>query len=180
MSIKEAAAREAVLKTLLDAVKTEYDAARATTQTLLEEAAEESGTQQVIATLPDGPEVATVSLGSNSVEAKVTDLEQFTAWVITNYGTEIERRFVTQVRDSFTRLLLKQMSTTGTTEWADPTTGAIHDEVPGVELVQTCTRTHSVHFKKGGRDRVMEAWREGRLTAVMLPQLIAGTEENAT
>lgn len=178
MSIKEAAAREAVLKTLLDTVKAEYDKARAETQTLLETASEESGTQQVIASLPGVPDIATISLTGGAVEAKVTDVEKYTAWVIKNYGTEIERRFVTEVRASFTKLLLKQLTASGNVEWVDPDTGAI-DEVPGVELVENTVRTHSVRFKADGRERVMTAWRDRILDDVILPQLLGGAEESA-
>ncbi|WP_371793890.1 hypothetical protein OIE91_11540 [Streptomyces albidoflavus] len=178
-SIKEAAAREAVLKTLLDTVRADYETARAETQELLEQISEETGTQQVVAALPDGPDIATVSLSGSGAEAKVTDREKFTAWVIQNYGTEIERRFVTEVREAFTKLLLKQMTAAGSTEWSDPETGVIHDEVPGVELVQGRSRTHSVRFKKDGRERVMQAWRDGHLAGALLPQLGAGTEDGA-
>lgn len=179
MGIKEAAAREAVLKTLLDTVKAEYETARTRTQALLEEAAEESGTKQITAALPDGPDIATVSLSADTPEAKIADLGKFTDWAIANYPTEIDRRFVTEVRDSFRKLVLKQLTATGTTEWADPATGAIHDEIPGVELVRPVTRTHRVTFKTGGRDQVMAAWREGRLADSLTPQIVNTTSPAA-
>lgn len=176
MNLRESAAREAVLKTLLDAVKTEYDAARAETQELLDAAAQESGTRQVGVALPDGPDIATVSLSSGEAAAKVIDEDAFTAWVIANFATEVERRFVTTVRKAFADRLMKEMTATGSTEWADPETGVIHD-VPGVAIAPSRARTHSVRFKKEGRDQVMQAWREGRLTGVVLPELTAGGAE---
>jgi hypothetical protein len=176
VNLRESAAREAVLKTLLDAVKAEYDAARAETQELLDAAAQETGTRQVAIALPDGPDIATVSLSSGEAAAKVVDEDAFTAWVIANYATEVERKFVTTVRKAFADRLLKEMTAAGGTEWADPETGVIHD-VPGVAIAPSRARTHSVRFKKEGRNQVMQAWREGRLTGVVLPELTAGGAE---
>lgn len=176
MNLKEAATREAALKTLLDTVKAAYDDARKETRAALESAGQESGIRQVAVGLPGGPDVATVSLSAGSAEARVVDEEAFTAWVIANYGSEIERKFVTVVRLAFVDRLLKEMTAAGGTEWADPETGVIH-EVPGVAFAATKARTHSVRFKKDGRDKVMQAWREGRLTAAVLPELTAGGVE---
>lgn len=180
MSLKEAAAREAVLKTLLDAVKAEYDAARAETQTLLDAAAEETGTRQVAVTLPDGRDIATVSLSPGSAEAKVIDVDAFTTWAIKNCPSEIDRKFVgviTTVRPAFVKKLLAEMTAAQTTDWVDTTTGVVHEEVPGVAIAPARARTHSVRFKEEGRDKVMAAWREGRLTGVVLPELTAGGAE---
>ncbi|MFD5814356.1 hypothetical protein [Streptomyces sp. NPDC127038] len=176
MNLKEAAMREAALKTLLDTVKGAYDAARKDTRTALEAAAEESGARQVAAALPDGPDIATVSLSSGEAAAKVTDEEAFTAWVIAHYGTEVERRFVTEVRAAFRDKVLGALTAAGSTDWADPDTGVIH-EVPGVAIAPSRARTHSLRFKKDGRDQVMQAWRDGRLAAVALPELTAGGAE---
>lgn len=168
MSLKEAAAREAVLKTLLDAVKTEYDTARTETQDLLDAAAQETGTRQVAVALPDGPDIATVSLSSGEATAKVIDEDEFTKWVIANYGSEVTRRLVTEVQPAFTKKLLAEMTASGSPEWADPENGVIH-EVPGIAIAPSRARTHSVRFKKDGRDKVMQFWREGRLGAAALP-----------
>lgn len=176
MSLKEAAAREAYLKTLLDVVDAAYKEARAETQTLLDTAAQETGARQVAASLPDGPDIATVSLSAGSAEARVTDPDAFKAWVVAHYGTEVERRFVTEVRAAFQKKLLEQMTATGSTEWADPDTGVIH-EVPGVAIAPARARGHRLNFKDGGRDQVMRAWREGRLATVALPELTAGGAE---
>lgn len=176
MSLKEAAAREAYLKTLLDVVNDAYKEARNETQRELDKAAEETGARQVAVTLPNGPDIATVSLSSGKVAAKVVDEDEFTAWVVANFGTEVERRFVTTVRKAFTDRLLKEMTATGSTEWADPETGVIH-EVPGIAIAPARARTHSVRFKSDGRDKVMQAWRDGRLVGVALPELTAGGAE---
>ena len=176
MNLKEAAMREAALKTLLDTVKDAYDAARKDTRAALESSAEESGVRQAAAALPDGPDIATVSLSSGSAEARVIDAEAFKAWVIEHYGTEVERRFVTEVRAAFQEKVLGALTAAGGVEWADPETGVIH-EVPGVAIAPARARTHSLRFKTGGKDRVMQAWREGRLAAVALPELTAGGAE---
>jgi hypothetical protein len=181
MSLKEAAAREAYLKTLLDVVNDAYKEARAETQNLLDTAAEESGTRQVAVTLPGGPDrpgadIATVSLSAGEGAAKVTDPEKFKAWVLEHYGSEIKREFVTTVQPAFEKKLLAELTAAGGTEWADPENGVIHD-VPGVEIAPSRARTHSVRFKTDGRDQVMTAWREGRLATVALPQLTAGGAE---
>lgn len=176
MSLKEAAAREAYLKTLLDVVNDAYKEARTETQELLDQAAEETGARQVAVTLPGGPDIATVSLASGEAAAKVVDEDAFTAWVIANYATEVERKFVTTVRKAFADRLLKEMTATGSVEWADAETGVIH-EVPGIAITPSRARTHSVRFKKEGRDQVMQAWRDGHLTGVALPELTAGGAE---
>lgn len=176
MSLKEAAAREAYLKTLLDVVNDAYKEARTETQNLLDTAAEETGTRQVAVTLPGGPDIATVSLSAGEGAAKVTDPEKFKAWVLDNFDSEIKREFVTSVQPAFEKKLLAELTAAGGTEWADPETGVIH-EVPGVEIAPSRARTHAVRFKKDGRDQVMTAWREGRLATVALPQLTAGGAE---
>jgi len=176
MSLKDAAAREAYLKTLLDVVGDAYKAARAETRLALEAADQESGTRNAAVALPGGPDIATVSLSAGEAAAKVIDEEAFTAWVIAHYGTEVERRFITEVRAAFRDKVLGALTAAGGIEWADPETGVIH-EVPGVAIAPARARTHSLRFKKDGRDQVMTAWREGRLAAVALPELTAGGAE---
>lgn len=176
MNLKEAAMREAALKTLLDTVKDAYDAARKETRAALETAAEENGVRQMAAALPGGPDIATVSLSSGEAAAKVVDDEAFTAWVREHYASEIERRFVTEVREAFRTKVLGALTAAGSLEWADPDSGVIH-EVPGVAIAPSRARTHSLRFKTGGKDQVMQAWREGRLAAVALPELTTGDAE---
>lgn len=176
MSLREAAAREAYLKTLLDAVDEAYKAARADVQSLLDTAAEETGTRQVAVTIPDGPEVATVSLTSGETAAKVIDPDAFKAWVIEHFGSEIKREFVTSVQPAFQKKLLAEMTAAGSAEWVDTGTGVVH-EVPGVAIAPSRARGHRVLFKKTGRADVMAAWREGRLAGVALPELTAGGAE---
>jgi hypothetical protein len=175
MSLKDAATREAVLKTLFDAVKQEYDAARAETQTLLDAAAEEAGTRQVAVKIPGGPDIATVSLSAGEAVAKVIDVDLFTKWVVANYGSEVTRRLVTEVQPAFVKKLLDEVTAIGTGEWADA--NGVLQEVPGVTMAPARARTHSVRFKKDGREHVAQAWREGRLPTV-LPALTPAAIES--
>lgn len=178
MSLKDAAAREAYLKTLLDAVDGAYKQTRAEVQQLLDAAAEETGTRQIAALLPDGKQIATVSISSGSAEAKVIDDEAFKAWVLENFASEIERRFVTTVRPAFVKKLLAELTAANGTEWADPETGVIHT-VPGVAIAPARARGHRVLFGKTGKADVMGAWRDGLLAEVALPELTAGEPDTS-
>jgi hypothetical protein len=178
VSLKDAAAREAYLKTLLDAVDDAYKATRTEVQELLDAAARETGMQKLGVSLPDGTQVATVSLSRGSAEAKVTDQDAFTAWVRAEFPSEVERQFVTTVRAAFTARVLKELTAAGGTEWADPATGVIHD-VPGVQIAPSRARGHSVRFGETGKANVMQAWRDGLLAGVALPELTAGDDDAA-
>lgn len=173
-ALKEAAEREVVLSTLLDEVKTAYNAARAETQKLLDEAKASMGVHQIKPTLPDGTELATVSHRAGSAEARVTDDEAFLQWVIKTVPSEVDRRFVTEVRPAFAKMILDALTAAGVTDWADAE-GEIHS-VPGVKIVPSRTKTHSVRFAKDGQERIMRAWRERTLPARILPALAAGEE----
>lgn len=179
MSLKDAAAREAYLKTLFDAVGDAYKAARNETQELLDKAALETGTRQVSAKLPDGRDIATVSITAGSAEAKVIDEAAFTAWVREEYPSEVERKFVTTVRSQFAKKILAVLTAAGGTEWPDPETGVIHD-VPGVQIAPARARGHSVRFGETGKADVMAAWREGLLAGVALPELTPSNAEEAS
>jgi hypothetical protein len=178
MSLKDAAAQEAYLKTLLDVIDVTYKAKRQEVQQLLDAAAKESGTEKIAASLPDGTKIATISLTRGSAEAKVVDEAAFKVWVLENYATEIERRFVTEVRGSFLNKLLGAMTAANSAQWVDPETGVIHD-VPGVAIKPARSRGHSVRMTGNGPADVMAAWRSGVLTGVALPQLAAADPEPA-
>lgn len=174
MSLKDEAAQEVYLKALLEVVEVAYKAKRARVQELLNEASRESGTDRVAATLPDGTtKIATVSLTRGSAEASVVDEAAFKAWVMEHYDSEIERRFVAEVRAAFRAKLLAQMTAANAPEWADPETGVIHT-VPGVAIRPARARNHSVRMTANGPADVMDAWRSGALASVALPQLVSG------
>jgi hypothetical protein len=176
MSLKDAAAREAVLRTLYDAIGEELKAARAEVQAGLDSAQQDTGVRQITATLPDGTVVAKVNLSDPKPEAIVIDEDKFTAWVRDHHPQNIVRRFITEVRPAFTTALLAEMTAAGVAQWCDRETGEVH-EVPGVEIRATRSRTHSVRFEKSGRADVAEAWRSGRLGEVV-PQLALPSGES--
>ncbi|KOG53162.1 hypothetical protein ADK76_29070 [Streptomyces griseoflavus] len=169
MNVKEAVAREVILRALLDVIGPAYQQARAEAQHLLDAAEKDHGTRQVAAALPDGRQIAVVSLTGGTAEAKVTDERAFTRWVAEGFPTEIERRFVTTVRPAFAERILNDLTATGRTSWADPQTGVLH-EVPGIRIAPSRARTHSVRFAKTGRADIARAWRDGHLAALALPR----------
>lgn len=164
-NLRDAAAREAVLKTLLDAVKGEYDAARAEVQQHLDEARATSGVSRVDATLPDGTVVAKVGISDPKPAATVTDEAAFLAWVRENRKDQVHAELVVKVRPAFQTALLAELTAADTTQWVDED-GVLHT-VPGVEIRATRARTHSVRFEKTGRELVADAWRAGQLTELV-------------
>lgn len=179
MSLKDAAAREAVLKALHDAIGDELKAARAEVQAGLDEAKDSAGVRQIAASLPDGTVVAKISLTDPAPAAVVTDPEAYLAWVRDHHPAgpdNITRRFVTEVRPAFTTVLLGELTAAGTPQWCNPETGELHT-VPGVEIRATRARSHSVRFEKTGRAEVARAWQAGQLADVALPQLTTGSTE---
>ncbi|MCM2427356.1 hypothetical protein [Streptomyces sp. RKAG337] len=178
MSLKEAATEEAVLKALLDQVDVAYKAKRIEVQKLLDEAAKDHGQRNVTIEVA-GAQVATVNLKSGSAEAAVTDSAALLAWVMAEAPGEIERQFVTTVRPAFLKKLLAELTAANGTEWADPSTGVIHD-VPGVAIVANRGRTHEVRFTGGkagpGRDAIAAAWHSGalELPGVAVPLAVEG------
>jgi hypothetical protein len=166
MTLKDAAAREAILRTLYDAIGEELKAAREEVQAGLDEAQKQAGVRQIVAELPDGKVVAKVSLSDPKPTAVVADEDKFLAWVRDHHPANVVRKFVTEVRPAFTSALLAEMTAAGVAQWCDRETGEVHD-VPGVEIRATRSRTHSVRFEKSGREDVAAAWQAGLLGPVL-------------
>lgn len=156
------AREEATLKALADVVTDRLKQVRAETQAALDAAEEQTGTRQVAAKLPDGTPVATISLTDPKPEARVTDTDAFQKWVMEAFPSEIERRFVAEVRPAFLDKVLAEMTAAGVARLVDKETGELHD-VPGVEVKATRSRNHSLRFKPGGRDGIAAAWQAGTL-----------------
>ncbi|MGA5506862.1 hypothetical protein [Streptomyces umbrinus] len=167
-NLRELGIEEATLKALADTVTDRLKAVRAQTQAGLDDAEEQSGTRQVVAKLPNGTQVATLSLTEPKPEAKITDAEAFQAWVMETFPDEIQRRFVAEVRAAFAEKLLGQMTAAGVARLLDTETGELHD-VPGVEVKATRSRNHSLRFKPGGRDAIAAAWQAGELALPGVP-----------
>ena len=176
MSLKDTAARAAVLSTLHDAIGAELKTAKKELEAGLRTAKEETGTQKISVSLDEGQDIGTVSLVQPKAAAAVTDAEEFTAWVLENYGTEIERKFVTSVKPGFQKKILDQITAAGVAEWADPETGVIH-EVPGVAMQGRAAYTRMT-VPDTGKAAIAQAWREGRLGSAVPPSMAAAAIES--
>ena len=175
MSLKDIAARAAVLSTLYDAIGNELKTAKKELEAGLRTAKAETGTQKISVSLDEGQDIGTVSLVQTKAAAAVTDSEQFTAWVVENFATEVERKFVTSVKPGFQKKLLDQITAAGAAEWADPETGVVH-EVPGVTLQGRAAYTRMT-VPDAGKQAIAEAWQSGALAHMVLPELTAGGAE---
>jgi hypothetical protein len=165
VSVAEAVTREAVLRTLLDTVESEYKAVRAQVQELLDAEAKATGLNGVDARLPDGTKVAKVSISAGEAAATVVDQAAFLAWVRANRKDQIHAELVVTVREAFQTALLAQMTASKTAQWCDED-GVLHD-VPGIAFRPARARTHSVRFTDSGRADVAAAWRTGQLTELV-------------
>ncbi|WP_431781772.1 hypothetical protein [Streptomyces chumphonensis] len=172
MDLKTLALHEAALKTLADAIGDQLKTVKAEMQAALEA----SGAARVDATLPDGLKVGTVSLSTPKAAAVVTDDAEFLAWVREHSPHNVTSRVVTEVRPAYRTALLAEMTAAGSAEVADKETGEVA-EVPGVEIRAGRATTHSVRLAKDGADAIAEAWRDGRLAHLDLPQLTGSAPE---
>lgn len=169
MSLKDIAARAAVLTTLHDAIGTELKTAKKELEAGLKTAKDETGTQKISVTLDEGQDIGTVSLVQPKAAAAVTDADAFTAWVVEHFATEVERKFVTSVKPGFQKKILDQITAAGVTEWADPENGVIHT-VPGVKLQGRAAYTRMT-VPDAGKEAIAQAWRENRLGSAVPPAM---------
>lgn len=176
MSLKDIAARAAILSTLHDTIGAELKTAKKELEAGLRTAKAETGTQKISVSLDEGPDVGSISLVQPKAAAAVADAEQFTAWVMANFTTEIERKFVTSVKPGFQKKILDQVTAAGVVEWADPETGVIH-EVPGVTMQGRAAYTRMT-VPDAGKAAIARAWREGRLADAVSPALSPAAVES--
>lgn len=169
MSLKDTAARAAVLSTLHTAIGDQLKDAKKELEAGLKAAKAETGTQKIAVSLGEGEDIGTVSLVQPKAEASVADAEKFTAWVLEHFDSEIERKFVTSVKPGFQKKILAEITAAGVVEWADPETGVIH-EVPGVAMQGRAAYTRMT-VPDAGKAAVAQAWREGRLGGAVPPAL---------
>lgn len=175
MSLKDKAARAAVLSTLYDAIGTELKAAKKELEEGLRTAKAETGTQKISVSLDEGQDIGTVSLVQPKATAAVTDADKFTAWVIENFATEVERKFVTSVKPGFQKKILDQITAAGVAEWVDQETGVVH-EVPGVAMQGRAAYTRMT-VPDAGKQAIAKAWQSGALGHLVLPEITAGGTE---
>lgn len=144
----------AVLKTLAEEVKTAVNGGK--DGLLAEMSALKIKT--LVAELPDGTEVATVTRAAGTAKPKVTDPGRFLAWVEQNRPGEIET--VRSVRESYQKALLEAIAGT---ELVDPETG---EKVPGVEWADSSPYLVITFAKDGpgGQELIKRAWRAGEIS----------------
>lgn len=164
MSLKDTARTVAALGTLHKAIGGELKAAKTELETGLRAEKKKTGTKSIGISLDDGTDIGTATIVQPDAEAVVTDAEKYKAWVMDHYASEIERRFVTEVRAAFTARLLKEMTAAGAAQWCNPETGEIHD-VPGVTMQGRAAYTR-LTVPDAGKAALAQAWREGRLSSV--------------
>jgi hypothetical protein len=172
MDLKDTAARAAILTTLHDAIGDQLKDAKKELEAGLRTAKAESGTQKISVSLDEGQDIGTVSLVQPKAAAAITNTDEFTAWVIENFGTEVERKFVTSVKPGFQKKLLAEMTAAGVAEWANPETGVIHS-VPGVAMQGRAAYTRMT-VPDEGKAAIAQAWRDGRLGAAVPAALTPG------
>ena len=173
MNLKDIATRTAVLSALADVINEELKTSKRELQEGLKQAKEETGAQQIGMALPDGQDIGKVSLVQPKAAAVITDPEAFLAWAREVRPSEISTRLVTEVRPAWQALVLKQITAAGTTDWADPENGVIH-EVPGVELQGRAAYTR-LTVPDEGKAAIAQAWQANKLRDLVLP----GTAEPA-
>jgi hypothetical protein len=174
-TLKDVATRTAVLTTLADFINAELKASKAELQQRLKAAKEDTGTQQIGLSLPDGQDVGKATLVQPKAAAVIVDEKAFLAWVRQVRPSEIVSRVVTEVRPAWAALVLKEITAAGAVKWCDKDTGELHD-VPGVQMQGRAAYT-LMTVPDEGRDAIAAAWRNGQLAALGLPQLTAGGEQ---
>lgn len=169
MSLKDTARTVAALDTLHKAIGEHLKTGKQELEAGLKAAKAETGTQKISISLDDdkgqSQDIGTVSLVQPKAAAAVSDADAFTAWVVENFTTEVERKFVTSVKPGFQKKVLDQITAAGVTDWADPETGFIH-EVPGVSMTGRAAYTRMT-ITDVGKDAIPQAWREGRFASVL-------------
>jgi len=176
MSLKDTARTVAVLSALHEAIGGQLKTAKKDLEAGLKDAKAETGTQKISVSLAEGQDIGTVSLVQPKAAAAIADADAFTAWVVENFATEIERKFVTTVKPGFQKKILDQITAAGVAEWADPENGVIHT-VPGVALQGRAAYTR-LTVPDEGKAAIAEAWREGRLNGTVPAAIDPGPSED--
>ncbi|MFU8873257.1 hypothetical protein [Micromonospora sp. SL4-19] len=170
MTVQQAAMRAAVLKALMDEVKKVYNVARGEADGRLVELNGALGVKTIEVRLPgyDGP-VAQVTL-SDPKTGLVVDEAGFLAYCKAEHPSEVQAAVpepVESVRPAFRKALLGRMRVESDGTVVDGETGRVLDFV---EVAEPPPPSTTLTFKKGGREEVAAAYRDGRLA---LPELLA-------
>ncbi|MEW2297345.1 hypothetical protein ABZ719_32365 [Streptomyces sp. NPDC006743] len=175
-SLRDLATEAAVLKLLAERVAAAQKDVKARTQRALDAAEKRDGTERVVASLPTGEQVATISLRKGETGPVVTDEEALARWVRQQWPDEewTTTRIVREVKPWKLAELLAEMDAAEAAKLVDKTTGEVLD-VPGVVIKPTRARTYAITWRKGGKDTTAAAWRSGAL-AQQLAAITAGGE----
>ncbi|WP_435586086.1 hypothetical protein [Micromonospora aurantiaca (nom. illeg.)] len=169
-AVQQQAMRAAVLKALMDEVRKAYDAARAEADNSLVELNGELGVTTIEVRLPGyGAAVAQVTL-TEPKTGFVVDEGKFVDWCRLEHPTEVQTTVpapVDTVRPAFRKALLSRMRVERDGTVVDGETGRVLDFV---EVAEPPPPSTTLTFKKGGREEVAAAYRDGRLA---LPELLA-------
>ncbi|WP_329148765.1 hypothetical protein OIU91_21205 [Streptomyces sp. NBC_01456] len=175
-SLRDLAQQEAVLKLLAERVAAAQKDVKKRVQAALDTAEKRDGTERVGAYLPNGEQVATISLRKGETGPVVTDEEALARWVRQMWPDEewTETRIVRRVKPWKLAELLGEIGAAGVAKLVDKATGEVLD-VPGVTIKPTRARTHAITWRNGGRDATADAWRTGALSA-QLAAITAGDQ----
>jgi hypothetical protein len=170
MDLPGASLADVALKTLADDIEAAIRDGRAE----LKQAMLAAGIKTLSARLPDGTEVATLTLAGGGTAARVADPGKFLAWVQETHPSETE----VIVRPGYAEQLLRHMTAAGRA--VDPGTGEV---VPGIEFRQGEPYI-TPSFARGarpGRDLIRKAWRERSIDPLAgLRELAAGEAPDAS
>lgn len=161
MNLREIALREAELTLRIGQLKKELNTVREATQAALEKAHEETGTRQISVTLPDGRRVGTISVNEDTQKPEITDEDTYREWVSQHYPSEVQRKFVAEIRPAFTSSILAEMTKAKGPRITDTETGEIR-YVPGVEIRTTKRGGHTLRFRDDdAKEAVRAAFQAG-------------------
>lgn len=169
MNLKETIQRYSVLKVLEKIVKAELEDGKA----VVVETFAEIGAKSAVSKLPDGMEIATVSITEPTPKLSVKDSVAFQAYVLEVVPGALVKKHVEQVTVEAhadplaVKAILERAVIDKQGRVVDPETGA---ELPGVAWSKGAPYP-AVRFKPGGEDAVLAAWQGGEIDGLLaLPE----------
>lgn len=177
MGLKEENLRLATVKAIADAIAGIIAEMREEHFNLLLEQYEADGNKQFSVKLPSGDKVATITLTEQRRSFEIKDDRAFLRWMQDNRPESVETVTVPpqpelvyeSVKPRAIRSLLNRL------DWADghcvdSDTGEIVDGV--VYCPAGRPKTFSVRYEADGRERVIDAWRQGELAELLGPDVL--------
>jgi hypothetical protein len=168
--VQQQAMRAAVLKALMDEVRKVYDVARAEADGGLFELNGELGVTTVQVKLPGGEQAIAQITVSEPKTGYVIDEAGFVGWCKVEHPSEVQTTLpapVDSVRPAWRKALLTRLKVEPDGAVVDGETGRVLDFV---KVAEPSAPSTTLTFKKGGREEVARAYRDGRLA---LPELLA-------